>query len=159
MLHNVCSAEKLTKRSSNTVLRLVSFSAEQTLSTHCASMQCALHIQEVCNQQTEQKSILQNTNNTLLFTISNSAGSSQRKSFCHYLKATQCLRAKCFFLMWPRKKEICKLNLIRSYLSCVLIRFGHLTYCKVTSSRLSWLAAHPRVFRGLMKRKFDAYVL
>ena len=28
---NVCSAEKLTKRSSNTVLRLVSFSAEQTL--------------------------------------------------------------------------------------------------------------------------------
>ena len=30
-LNNVCSAEKLTKRSSNTVLRLVSFSEEQTL--------------------------------------------------------------------------------------------------------------------------------
>ena len=28
---NVCSVKKLTKRSSNTVLRLVSFSAEQTL--------------------------------------------------------------------------------------------------------------------------------
>ena len=30
-LANVCSAEKLTKGSSNTVLRLVSFSAGQTL--------------------------------------------------------------------------------------------------------------------------------
>ena len=30
--HNVCSSEKLTKHSSNTVLRFVSFSAEKTLS-------------------------------------------------------------------------------------------------------------------------------
>ena len=32
-------------------------------------------------------------------------------------------------------------------------------YCKVVISRLSWLVAHPRIFRLLMNRKFDAYVL
>ena len=35
---NVCSAEKLTKRSRNTVLRLVSFSAEQTLPISMTSL-------------------------------------------------------------------------------------------------------------------------
>ena len=29
-------------------------------------------------------------------------------------------------------------------------------YCKVARSRLSWLVAHPRVFRRLMKGKLDA---
>ena len=28
------------------------------------------------------------------------------------LLPTQCPRAKCFFLIWPRQREICKLNLI-----------------------------------------------
>ena len=32
-------------------------------------------------------------------------------------------------------------------------------YRKDASSRLSWLLAHPIVFRRLMKGKFDAYVL
>ena len=32
-------------------------------------------------------------------------------------------------------------------------------YRKVASSRLSWLVAHIRIFRRLMKGKFDAYVL
>ena len=32
------------------------------------------------------------------------------------------------------------------------------TYRKVTSSRLSWLVAHPRIFKWLMKGKFDPYV-
>ena len=32
-------------------------------------------------------------------------------------------------------------------------------YCKVASSRLSWLVAHSRIFRLFMKGKFDAYVL
>ena len=32
-------------------------------------------------------------------------------------------------------------------------------YRKVVSSRLSWLVAHPRIFRRLMKGKFDPYVL
>ena len=32
-------------------------------------------------------------------------------------------------------------------------------YRKVASSRLSWLVAHLRIFRLLMKGKFDAYVL
>ena len=32
-------------------------------------------------------------------------------------------------------------------------------YCKVASSRLSQLVAHPIIFRMFMKEKFDAYVL
>ena len=32
-------------------------------------------------------------------------------------------------------------------------------YRKVASSSLSWLVAHFQIFRRLMKRKFDAYVL
>ena len=32
-------------------------------------------------------------------------------------------------------------------------------YCKVASSRLSWLVAHFGIFRLLMKEKFDAYEL
>ena len=32
-------------------------------------------------------------------------------------------------------------------------------YRKVASSRLSWLVAHPSIFRLFMKGKFDAYVL
>jgi hypothetical protein len=31
-------------------------------------------------------------------------------------------------------------------------------YRKVASSSMSWLTAHLRIFRMLMKRKFDAYV-
>ena len=34
-----------------------------------------------------------------------------------------------------------------------------LMYRKVASSRLSWLVAHPRIFRRLMKGKFDPDVL
>ena len=34
-----------------------------------------------------------------------------------------------------------------------------LTYRKVASSSMSWLVAHLRIFRMLMKGKFDAYVL
>ena len=34
-----------------------------------------------------------------------------------------------------------------------------LKYRKVASSRLSWLVAHPRIFRLFMKGNFDAYVL
>ena len=37
--------------------------------------------------------------------------------------------------------------------------FCILAYRKVASSRLSRLIAHPRIFRRLMKGKFDAYVL
>ena len=32
-------------------------------------------------------------------------------------------------------------------------------YCKIASSRLSWLVALIRIFRRLMNGKFDAYVL
>ena len=32
-------------------------------------------------------------------------------------------------------------------------------YPKVASRSMSWLVAHPRIFRMFMKRKFDAYVL
>ena len=32
-------------------------------------------------------------------------------------------------------------------------------YCKVASSRLSRLVAHPSIFELFMKGKFDAYVL
>ena len=32
------------------------------------------------------------------------------------------------------------------------------TYCKIPSSRLSWLVAHARIFRMFMKGNFDAYV-
>ena len=32
-------------------------------------------------------------------------------------------------------------------------------YCKVASSRLSRLVAHPSIFKLFMKGKFDAYVL
>ena len=34
----------------------------------------------------------------------------------HKFATTQCPRAKCFFLIWPWHREICKLNLIWSYL-------------------------------------------
>ena len=34
-----------------------------------------------------------------------------------------------------------------------------LMYCKVASSRLSWLVAHPSFFRMFMKGKCDTYVL
>ena len=37
--------------------------------------------------------------------------------------------------------------------------FVNSIYRKVASSRLSQLVAHPRIFRRLMKGKFDAYVL
>ena len=36
---------------------------------------------------------------------------------------------------------------------------GFHNYRKVASSKLSWLVAHPMVFRLLMKGKFDPYVL
>ena len=36
---------------------------------------------------------------------------------------------------------------------------SHYTYRKVASSRLSRLVAHSRIFRRLMKGKFEAYVL
>ena len=36
---------------------------------------------------------------------------------------------------------------------------GPLDYCKVTSSRLSRIVAHPRIFKVLMKGNFGAYVL
>ena len=35
----------------------------------------------------------------------------------------------------------------------------NLRYRKITSSRLSWLVAHPRIFRLFMKGNFDAYAL
>ena len=40
-----------------------------------------------------------------------------------------------------------------------LITMISLEYRKVTSSRLSWLAAHSRIFKLFMTGKFDAYVL
>ena len=39
------------------------------------------------------------------------------------------------------------------------IPFRAFTYSKVTSSRLSWLIAHPSIFKMFMQGKFDAYVL
>ena len=36
---------------------------------------------------------------------------------------------------------------------------GPLDYHKVTSSRLSWLVAHPRIFKVFMKGNFGAYAL
>ena len=38
-------------------------------------------------------------------------------------------------------------------------KFGALDYRKVSSSRLTWLVAHPRILRLFMKGKFDAYAL
>ena len=35
----------------------------------------------------------------------------------------------------------------------------HFSGCKVSSSRLSWLVAHARIFRLFMKGKFDTYEL
>ena len=40
-----------------------------------------------------------------------------------------------------------------------LEHYKKLDYCKVASSRLSWLVAQLRIFRLFMKGKFDAYVL
>ena len=37
--------------------------------------------------------------------------------------------------------------------------YFYLKYCKVASGRLSWLVAHPSIFRLFMKGKFDAFVL
>ena len=55
-------------------------------------------------------------------------------------------------IFWLASKTslICKFNKAHGVVT---------TYRKVTSSRLSWLVAHPRVFRRLIKWKFDAYVL
>ena len=52
-----------------------------------------------------------------------------------------------FFLSKPK---------LQFYWICTLVLFA---YRKVASSRLSRLVAHPRIFRRLMKGKFDPYVL
>ena len=41
---------------------------------------------------------------------------------------------------------------------CDIRHSTNLTHCKVTSSKLSWLVAHPSIFRQFMEGKFDAYV-
>ena len=42
---------------------------------------------------------------------------------------------------------------------CGKTSFSCFIYCKVASSKLCWFVAHLRIFRLLMKGKFDAYVL
>ena len=76
----------------------------------------------------------------------------------------------CFTLVSSSKKEIgdtsiLKLAELKKHcprncpLNCHQKYFYIAKYRKVASSRLSRLVANPRIFRRLMKGKFDAYVL
>ena len=60
------------------------------------------------------------------------------ESWIHFMKFAACFDQLTFFENQNRQKR---------------------TYRKVTNARLSWLAAHLRIFRLCMKGKFDAYVL
>ena len=65
-----------------------------------------------------------------------------------------------FFYFWSISFFWTKLFLLLTYfITCSLDHQVCHIYCKVTSSRLSLLVALPRIFRRLMKGKFDAYVL
>ena len=76
-------------------------------------------------------------------------------------------KCHCFFLWYlncivPHIKTGITSLLYCKYTSSV-VTFNFITYtytyCKVASSRLSRLVAHLRIFRLLMKKKFDAYIL